>query len=930
MIQLRVLGSTDLRGPEGQALLSILSQPKRLTLLTFLVLTTTGGFTRRDKLLTLFWPDSDPEKGRASLRRALSFLRGSLGDGVLVKRGDDEVGVAEGVIDCDAVRFQTLLGKDELEAAWALYGGALLDGVVVARSVDLEHWVEDARSRLKVMAVEAAARLAEQSESQGDLAGAVTWARNAVSLEPLSEVGIRRLIRLLGKAGDRERALRTYDTFRDRLAKELDLEPSAETRALIESVRSGQAAEQEHGPGTQPAVDAGRNVVRASTQGEAPVIHPGRVARTEEALTTVGHGQHAESLRRNAPQDLVREGRTREVRRKAVTNSGWRVTALVSSAVAVVLALAMFTTARTGTEPALRHFNLALPDALPLTFIGEAAVGVGQAALTLSPDGQQLVYVGPADTTTRLYTRSTGDGRVTALPGTEGAFAPFFSPDGEWIGFFAEQQLLRVSSDGERVQPLLETSIPLGGSWADDGRIAAVIHDGGPLAVIPRGGGEAALLHFDEDLIAHPFWLPGQEWILLTCYDPKHLCAASSSGELRHLTVDGPPSDRGEDARLVMGSNPRFVAPGYLVYSAPARNALLGVRFDSESLVVQGEPEVVYEGVRREAFLGTTQAAISTNGDLVLARGANADEGSFVWVDRTGAVESLPLPPRVYGRFYLAHDKRRLAAFVYPQVGPMELWFLDLGRGGPGRRWADQGLVGNRTVWPATWVPGTNRLLALALGESNLIFEIDTQRGIGGRILWSGAERGGPISVNAQGRILLRYDSPQGPILALMERDSFAELPATPSDVLEPVVRSTGRNIGGELSPDGRWLAYQTPDAGAYHVYAIPVDDPESPVRVSPGPGEMATWSPRGDGLYYRYGDKFYWVPFSESDPEPFGQAQLFAEGPFLNVNGPDMAVSADGARLLLLRAAGEESTTTLDVTLNFRARLAEVLTGGG
>ena len=96
MIQLTILGSTDLRGPDGQALLSVLSQPKRLTLLAYLALNATGRFTRRDTLLALFWPDSEPDKARASLRRSLSYLRKSLGPDVLVTRGNDEVGIAAG------------------------------------------------------------------------------------------------------------------------------------------------------------------------------------------------------------------------------------------------------------------------------------------------------------------------------------------------------------------------------------------------------------------------------------------------------------------------------------------------------------------------------------------------------------------------------------------------------------------------------------------------------------------------------------------------------------------------------------------------------------------------------------------------------------------------------------------------------------------
>jgi hypothetical protein len=431
-------------------------------------------------------------------------------------------------------------------------------------------------------------------------------------------------------------------------------------------------------------------------------------------------------------------------------------------------------------------------------------------------------------------------------------------------------------------------------------------------------------------LIAHPFWLPGSEWILLTCYDPKHICAGSTSGEFRHLRVDGDAVAEFDGGRLLLGSNPRFMSPSYLLYTAPARNALLGVRFDPETLRVVGEPEVVYEGVRREAFLGAAQAATSTHGDLVLARGANADEGSFVWVDGDGALEALPFPSRVYGAFYLSHDRRRLAATVYPQVGPTELWFLDMERYGPGTRWAEQGVLGDRRFFPGVWLPGSDRMLVLAFGEPSLVLDVDARRAVGAEVLWSGSERGGPIATSPSGRVLLRFDNAEGTTLALMGDHSLSELPVAPSEVLSPLVPVFGGNAGADFSPDGRWLVYHSPEAGSYQVYAVRIEGPSRPIQISSEGGESPLWSPQGDGIYYRLGRRFYWVPFVGSEVEPFGEPEVFAEGDFLNVNGPDLGVSGDGSRLLLLQPGGRSGTATLDVALNFRTLLAQVLGGGG
>ena len=126
MIEFHLLGSVNLKGPEG-TLRSVLAQPKRVALLAYLAVATPNGFHRRDKLLGLFWPESDQEHGRAALRKALYFLRQSLGEEVIVSRGDEEIGLAEGGLWCDAVAFEEALEAGDPEEALELYRGDLLD-----------------------------------------------------------------------------------------------------------------------------------------------------------------------------------------------------------------------------------------------------------------------------------------------------------------------------------------------------------------------------------------------------------------------------------------------------------------------------------------------------------------------------------------------------------------------------------------------------------------------------------------------------------------------------------------------------------------------------------------------------------------------------------------------------------------------------------
>jgi serine/threonine-protein kinase len=222
---------------------------------------------------------------------------------------------------------------------------------------------------------------------------------------------------------------------------------------------------------------------------------------------------------------------------------------------------------------------------------------------------------------------------VRPIPGSEGAFAPFFSPDGHSIAFFARQRLMTVSVDSGQPSPVAEVNTPYGGHWSDDGRIAVVMDDGVRLAVLRSGSSDLKIIatFTGRTRLASPVWLPGGEWLLLGCGEPRHICAVSSrTGDRRHLVVDGPAAGTSEGVRLVRGSNPRFIAPGFLVYGAASDNAVMGVRFDPATLTTIGEPVELLRGVRREHGSGAFQLAANVGGDGVFAAGANAVVGTLV------------------------------------------------------------------------------------------------------------------------------------------------------------------------------------------------------------------------------------------------------------------------------------------------------------
>ena len=310
MIELRTLGTLSLRASDGREVESLLAHTKRAGLLTYLSTARPRGFHRRDALLALFWPELDQERARTSLRKAVFQIRRSLGDDVIVGRGDEELRVADHLVWCDARALDEALDSGDAEGAIALYGGKFLDAFFVPDALGFERWMDEERSRLHGRAFDATWQLAVRDEQAGNTFGAASWARRATALAPHDECAVRRLIELLDRQGDRAGALHVYDDFARRLAAEFEVEPSAETQALIQAVRSREAPAAK-APAKEPERDVRPAAVAATLVADltAPALAPatGRalsiraVVAGLAALVVAAAGATALAWRRSPP-----------------------------------------------------------------------------------------------------------------------------------------------------------------------------------------------------------------------------------------------------------------------------------------------------------------------------------------------------------------------------------------------------------------------------------------------------------------------------------------------------------------------------------------------------------------------------------------------------------------------------------------------------
>jgi len=406
------------------------------------------------------------------------------------------------------------------------------------------------------------------------------------------------------------------------------------------------------------------------------------------------------------------------------------------------------------------------------------------------------------------------------------------------------------------------------------------------------------------------------------------LCAVSAETvEVRRIMVSGPAGTPG--GVPLQGTNPRYVEGGYLVYSDPAENVVLGVRFDSKNLETLSDPVELVRGVRREGGQGALQLSVSSTGDMTFAPGVNNVRGRLVWAGPSGDWDPLPFLSRVYGRFNLSSDGRWLAIHATSETGEGELWLMDLVRQNE-RRWnPDQG-ASDSGIGFGVWLPDSDSaLVALSHGDTTELAVVDARRAVGARTLWKGIGAVGPQAITRDRTILFTVFVPGGRYVSQAELDDLPNLPANVLEAFPPLINAPGNETFPRYSPDGQWLAYTSDLAGPSQVLAQETGTDDPPLNLSRGAGGISRWSPTGDKVFFRRGQKMYRVDRIEDPEDPFSEPELYLEGDILDVPGAEMDVHPDGTRLLLLQGLGRQTTTQINFVMNWQQLLEERLGEG-
>lgn len=586
----------------------------------------------------------------------------------------------------------------------------------------------------------------------------------------------------------------------------------------------------------------------------------------------------------------------------------WGVAA-IAAAVAIAYGVLYWRASQREPRPVMQ-LSLSLP--APLATVFEPNPG---SPFALSPDGSQIVFVALVPgKPQQLYLRPFDQQSGTAIPGTENATQPFFSPDGQSVGFFAQGKLRKVSLHGGPAVQLGEAPVPHGATWTADDTIIFAPNFGSGLVRIPATGGTPQILtqpNQKEQEISHrwPQVLPGGKDVLFTIqvgsgssYDDARIAVLSlETGKWRTL--------------LGGGSYARYVPPGHIVYARAG--SLMAAAFDLKRMEVRGAPVPVQEGVVTSALTsGGAEYDVTASGMLAYVPGnAKPPVRTLAWVDRAGNAKILPVPPRVYNAPHLSPDGKQLAVQIN-DYGDLAVWIYDFARNtltrltfGPGISASPLWLPDGRKVIYSTRIssgyPSFRAKLADGSGKEEILF--------GKEFADPGSA---PLAVSPDGKTLFfAAHDPAG-------TQDIEALSLDGSDRIQPFLQGSFNLAALRFSPDGHWVAYMTDESGRREICVQPFPGLSGKWMISTEGGEAPRWAPNGREIFYFAGDELMSVDVETRPAFKAGTPHaLFSAAGYLGYGNYDVA--PNGQHFLMIK---QEDVSTnpreLNVILNWSEEL--------
>ncbi len=582
--------------------------------------------------------------------------------------------------------------------------------------------------------------------------------------------------------------------------------------------------------------------------------------------------------------------------------NGLAIGALTAAAIAT--AAALWGWFRPQPAPVVSRYSLLLraAEALrPSAIAGNVAI---------SPDGNRIAYIGPAEGGTRLWLREHDKLRPIPISGTEGGVSPFFSPDGNQLAFIVGGRSLRVVPLGGGPPVTLTDSLNAsGGDWGADGYIYTELNEGlGRLRA--TGGPVEALFRLSDERheigAEYPSVMPGGKGVVF-----RRRLAGQSANEfdIMAMTIPG-----GTPRPLLKGVFARYALSGHLLV-VTGDGKLLAVPFDPKKMVITGAPVAVLEGMLRSGPF-EVNLAVSDNGTLVYTAGGSSATNGAWWVYRNGTASQVDTSWHVQGTINsvaLSPDAKAIAVGVLRGAN-QDIWVKQLPTG-PFSRLTFGDTVRSRATWSGD---GRSAIYIsdLGAGAGDPVLRRADGTGTPQVLLHLKGTTFGQAVPSRDGRwLVLRRSTAEagnGDIFAVRQGDT----------TLVPVVTSNARELSPALSPDGRWLAYSSDESGTFEVYVRPFPDAATARwQVSASGGNNPLWSRDGRELFYINGrGEMATVPVAPGPTFNAGEPRvLFSVGDYtVGGNAGVYDVSPDGKRFLMIRPMAGVGETELVVVQNW------------
>jgi serine/threonine protein kinase len=623
---------------------------------------------------------------------------------------------------------------------------------------------------------------------------------------------------------------------------------------------------------------------------------------------------------------LVQPVAATEPKRKLRTVLPWIAAAIILTAITAGVAVWKFRP----TEPKkVMRFEYELPEGQQLSL-----TMAGGYNLAVSPDGHQFVY----GTKEGFYLRSVEALDARLISGTDkDSTQPFFSPDGQWIGYWSssDRKLKKISISGGAAVVLCDTGIFVGGaSWDSDDTIVYSDIPSGIRRISASGGTPESLIKNDLPsankgrLHVWPQMLPDGKTLLFT------VVSALNSTE-QHIAIQSIESGE-RKVLLKSGIGATYLPTGHLVYALMNNNnaILLAIPFDLDKLAVTGGSVSILEDFIGGAFsdsgtfvyFSLPRIAEQSKGEAA-AMGASQSGRTLVWVNRQGKEEPLAAAPNEYGVFRISPNGTRVALTVGAS-GKEDIWIWDFARG---------------TMTRLTFNEGYDAIPLWTLDGKRIVYSSAPEgSSIPTGIYWKAADGTGEAEKigSEPGKFIYPSSwSKDGKTLVLNES---AFVPSIQADIgmlsmegdrsRKPLLQGKHNEKYPKISPDGRWMAYQSDESGKYEVYVHSFPDVnKGRWQVSTNGGNSPLWSPDGREMFYRSGDSFMAVDVETEPAFRPAKPKVLFKGTYFSRNDFTLwDISPDGKRFLMINPPGAAPSTAaapqpkINIVLNWLEELKQ------